>query len=232
MQPSHWLFTFALTAISSSGLIASSQDGAKRAGDDKPQSRKAGERVKAGEMAPAFTVKGTDGKETTLDALRGEKKDKIVVISFWSHTCPWSRGWDPELSKIAKDYSPKNVVIVAIDSNNEKNSGGDNKDTPEDIIRYHKANSLNFNVYVDPTAAIADLYGGLTTPDVFVIGADGKVHYTGQVNDMGDPNHPEKVNKTYLRDALDAVIGGKEPATTSTKSVGCNIKKGKKAPRQ
>lgn len=218
--------SLALSLAATHGFV-NLQDGGKREQkQEKPASRKANARLKSGDAAPAFTVKGTDGKETTLDALRGEKKDKIVVVSFWSHSCPWSRAWDPELSKIAKDYSSKNVVVVAIDSNFEGN-GRDNKDTPADIQRYHKENSLNFNVYVDPTAAVADAFGGKSTPDVFVIGTDGKIHYTGQINDMSDSNAPTKFSKNHLRDALDAVIGGKEPATADTEAVGCTIKRAK-----
>jgi peroxiredoxin len=189
-------------------------------------------RLKAGDAAPEFTVKNLEGKDVTLASLRGEEKDKIVVISFWSHSCPWSRAWDAELSKIAKDYASKNVVVVAIDSNKEGNGDGTNKDTAEDIQRYHKENSLNFNVYTDSTSAVANAFGGQTTPDVFVIGTDGKIHYTGQVNDMADPGKPAKFEKNYLRDALDALQRGKEPETTTTSPRGCSIKRAKAAPKQ
>jgi len=184
-------------------------------------------RVSAGEAAPDFTVKGLDGKERKLVDLRGDKKDKILVLSFWSHTCPWSRGWDAELSKIAKDYASKNVVIVGIDSNKAGNSdGGKNTDSAEDVARYRKETSLAFEVFLDPQSTVANLFGGQTTPDVFVIGVDGKVHYTGRVDDMEKPGG-EKVEKHYLRSALDAIVAGKPVAEANTKPAGCSIKRAK-----
>ncbi|HKD99591.1 MAG TPA: redoxin domain-containing protein, partial [Planctomycetota bacterium] len=122
-------------------------------------------RVKSGDAAPDFTLKTLDGKERNLAFFRGDKKDKIVVVDFWSHACPWSRAWDGELSKIAKDFASKNVVVVAIDSNKP--------DKVEDIQKYAKDKSLAFEVFVDADAKVADAFGGQTTPDIFVIGADG-----------------------------------------------------------
>ena len=41
-----------------------------------------------------------------------------------------------------------------------------------------------------------------------------------------DDNHkePDKVQKRYLKDALDAVVAGKPPVTPESKSIGCGIK--------
>jgi thiol-disulfide isomerase/thioredoxin len=187
-------------------------------------------RLKPGDAIANFTVKSLDGKEVTLASLRGEKNDKIVVVSFWSHTCPWSRAWDAELSKIAKDYGSKNVVVAAIDSNRPGNSDGKNTDSADDIARYHKENKLEFSVYLDQDFKVVDALGGKATPDVFVVGLDGKIRYTGQVNDMKDPMSPDKFEKNYLRDALDSVIGGKAPSMASTDPKGCSIKRDKRPP--
>lgn len=208
--------------------LAAWQGGAEKAQSRpaKPEAKK--ERAKAGDTAPEFTVKTLDGKETTLAALRGEKKDKIVVISFWSHCCPWSRAWDAELSKIAKDYSSKNVVVVAIDSNKEGHTDGTHTDNAASITEYKKKNSLNFDVYLDPMWVVADAFGGETTPDVFVIGTDGKIQYSGQINDMENPGKPDQFGKNYLREALDASIAGKAVENKSTPPKGCGIKRGKR----
>lgn len=186
-------------------------------------------RLKAGDAAPAFTVKNLEGKDRTLASFQGEKKDKIVIVNFWSHTCPWSRGWDAELSKIAKDYSSKNVVVVSIDSNKSDHTDKTWTDNSESITKYHKENALNFDVFTDADQKVADAFGGQTTPDIFVIGTDGKIVYTGRVNDMKSFDGAAKVKENYLRDALDATIGGKAVATASTPPAGCGIKRPAKA---
>ncbi|MFN0206357.1 MAG: redoxin domain-containing protein [Planctomycetota bacterium] len=196
---------------------------------DRAEGKKEKTRLKAGDAVPEFTVKTLDGKDRTLASFRGEKKDKIVVVNFWAHTCPWSRAWDAELSKIAKDYSSKNVVVVSIDSNKSDHSDGKRTDNAESIAEYHKENKLNFDVFLDADHKVADAFGGETTPDIFVIGTDGKIAYTGQINDMKSADASAKFEKNYLRDALDASIGGKAPATTTTSPKGCSIKRSKKA---
>ncbi len=185
-------------------------------------------RLQPGDAAPDFHVKTLDGKDRDLASFRGEKKDRIVVVNFWSHTCPWSRAWDAELSKIAKDFASKNVVFVNIDSNKASNGDGTNKDTPEDIGRYTKENDLSFSVFVDAESRVADLFGGETTPDIFVIGADGKIAYTGRINDMQSPGKADRFEKNYLRDALTALVAGKAPELRSTPQAGCSIKRAKR----
>jgi len=185
-------------------------------------------RLAAGDAVPAFKVKDLAGKEHDFESFRGEKKDKIVVVNFWSHCCPWSRGWDPELSKIAADYKDKGVVVVSIDSNKPDHSDGKRTDNPESIGAYHKENKLAFEVFVDADHTVANLFGGQTTPDVFVIGKDGKIAYSGAVDDMESPEGA-KPTKHYLRAALDAVIAGKAPETATTPPKGCGIKRAGKA---
>jgi peroxiredoxin len=212
--------------------LAAFQDGkqeGKAPRKEKEEPKKERTRVKPGDAAPEFTVKTLDGKDMTLATLRGEKKDKVVVVNFWSHTCPWSRGWDAELSKIAKDYAGKSVVVVSVDSNKPDHSDGKNTDSPDNIREYRKAQSLNFEVYTDSDHKVANAFGAETTPDIFVIGLDGKVAYTGQINDMASPEGGEKVAKNYLRDSLDAVLAGKAVTTPSTSPKGCSIKRAKRA---
>ena len=221
-----WIAAAAFVLISQSAPPQGGETAKPAAAQPAAAQAERAKRVAAGEAAPDFSVKSLDGKERKLADLRGEKKDKIVVISFWSHTCPWSRGWDGTLSKIAKDFASKNVVVVGIDSNKTGNGDGKNSDTAEDIARYRKESSLAFDVYLDPTSTVANLFGGQTTPDVFVIGTDGKVLYTGRVDDMDKPGS-DKVEKHYLRNALDAVVAGKPVAEANTKPAGCSIKRAK-----
>jgi peroxiredoxin len=195
--------------------------------DRKEEKKRA--RLKAGDAAPEFTVKDHEGKERTLASFRGEKKDRIVVVNFWSHACPWSRAWDGELSKIAREYASKNVLVVSIDSNKEGHTDGTNTDSSADIARYRKEHDLAFEVFRDSEARVADAFGGETTPDVFVIGTDGKIAYTGQIDDMKNPGEAGRAEKRFLRAALDAVGAGKAPETATTSPKGCTIKRARKA---
>jgi peroxiredoxin len=186
-------------------------------------------RAKPGAAAPDFSVKTLDGKDRPMDVLRGEKSPKILVVVFWSHACPWSRAWDTEIGKIAKDFETKNVKVIAINSNDSKNKDSDgNADTPKDIERYRKDKSLSFDVYLDSDHRAADAFGAQTTPDVFVIGIDSKIAYTGRINDMQNFAKPADFKKNYLRAALEALTSGKPVPDPVTPPGGCGIKRIKK----
>jgi hypothetical protein len=69
---------------------------------------------------------------------------------------------------------------------------------------------------------VARAFGASVTPEAFLFDKGGKLVYHGTIDD----NHkqPDQVSKRYLKDALDAVAGGKAPSVGETKSMGCGIK--------
>ena len=186
-------------------------------------------RLKPGTVAPDFTVRTTDGKDRNLATLRDEKRPRILVVVFWSPTCPWSRAWCAELSKIAKEFDSKNVRVVAVDSNDPNNKDADNNaDSAKDVARFAKEKSLAFEVYFDSDQKAADLFGAQTTPDVFVIGLDGKIAYTGRVNDMQNPAKPADFKKSFLRNALEQLVANKSVPESVTPPAGFGIRRPKK----
>jgi hypothetical protein len=73
----------------------------------------------------------------------------------------------------------------------------------------------------DESQDVARAYGAKTTPDVFVVDAEGRVRYRGAPD--SDHNDPA-LNAAWLREALDAVLDGREPEPAETKPVGCSVK--------
>lgn len=190
---------------------------------------KAPARRKPGEAAPDFSVKTLDGKARSVADLREEKKPKILAVVFWSPTCPWSRATAPELAKIAKDFEGKNVRVVLVDPNDPGNKDAEGRtDDPKDVARYLKEQSIPLEAYVDSDQRAADLLGAQTTPDVFVVGVDGKIAYTGRVNDLQNPAKPGEWKRGYLRAALEALIANKTVAESSTATGGFGIRRAKK----
>ena len=65
------------------------------------------------------------------------------------------------------------------------------------------------------------LYDAKTTPDVFVLDADGSLRYRGAPDrDHDDPSQ----DAAWLRAALEAVLAGRMPDPDETRPVGCSIK--------
>ncbi|MGN6552151.1 MAG: thioredoxin family protein, partial [Verrucomicrobiota bacterium] len=61
------------------------------------------------------------------------------------------------------------------------------------------------------------------TPDFYVFDRDHRLVYRGQFDDSR-PKNGLPVTGKELREALDAVLAGKEPTTNQMPSIGCNIK--------
>jgi hypothetical protein len=60
----------------------------------------------AGGSAPAFTLKGTDGREITLASLAG----KPAVINFWASYCPPCKAEMPLLQRLVGQRSDMQLV--------------------------------------------------------------------------------------------------------------------------
>ena len=169
-----------------------------------------------GKPAPAFELKDLDGKDHKLADYSG----KIVVIQFQSAQCPWERTYQPIINDAANKYKDKGVVFVAINSNSTE---------AVDLIKKKATEEkVPFSILKDTGNKIADAYDAQTTPHIFIIDGKGVLRYKGGVEKAPDgPKGAGTSKEQYLVPALDALIAGKDPAQTSTKSIGCSIKRAK-----
>ena len=77
-------------------------------------------------------------------------------------------------------------------------------------------------LYDGETQAFTTVCGAQSTPHVFLFDAARKLCYTGRVDDGG--RNPGAVGKSYLRDALDALLTGTDVKEPVTRSFGCSTK--------
>jgi peroxiredoxin len=64
-----------------------------------------------GQTAPSFNLKAIDGKQYSLEQLRG----KYVVIHIATTWCPFCNAEAPHLEQLYKDYRDKGVMVFIID---------------------------------------------------------------------------------------------------------------------
>lgn len=181
-----------------------------------PPAEKAAETPAAGASigspGPAWeNLTGTDDKHHSLKDLADAK---AVAVIFTCNDCPVAIEYEDRLVKLAADYQDKGVEVVAI---NVKT--GDSEQLPA-MKERAAAKGFNFAYVSDPSQAIGKAYGATVTPHVFVLDQSRKVAYIGAIDDNADES---KVTKHSLRDALDAVVAGQEPAVATTKQFGCGI---------
>jgi thiol-disulfide isomerase/thioredoxin len=168
-----------------------------------------------GSVVPGdISMKDIYGKEHSLQDFRG----KIVFIHFWSIVCPYEKIAEPKCIDLQKEFGEKGVVELAINANQrELNAGGD---IPYANLREHVEKAgVNFIVAVDPGNKITDLFGGQSTPHCFVIDKEGVLRYAGALDD--DPRGAKGKDATpYVRNAIEALLAGKEVPVTTTKPYG------------
>jgi thiol-disulfide isomerase/thioredoxin len=94
------------------------------------------------------------------------------------------------------------------------------EDRIQDFAKDYKDKG-NYTYGYDETQAIGKAYGATNTPQYFVLDKDRVIRYTGAMDDS--PMKEAQVKKTYLRDAVDALLAGKAPEVDETRAVGCGI---------
>jgi len=172
-------------------------------------------RLKTGDKAVSFALRGTDDKQHSLNDYSG----KHVVIIFSCNHCPYVRAWEDRMIKIQTDYAPKNVQLVAINSNDGIKFPDDNFSKMKERAREKK---FNFPYLHDEDQRVASAYGAERTPEVFLFDSNLVLRYHGTIDDNYDD--PNSVRENYLRDALDATIAGRKVSLAETKPIGCTIK--------
>ena len=172
-------------------------------------------RLKTGDKALGFALRGIDDKKYSLDDYSG----KHVVIIFSCNHCPYVQAWEDRMIKIQSDYAPKNVKLVAINSNDGIKFPDDNFAKMKERAREKR---FNFPYLHDEDQKVALAYGAERTPEVFLFDSDLVLQYHGTIDDNYD--NPNGVKENYLRDALDSTISGRKVSLAETKPIGCTIK--------
>lgn len=142
-----------------------------------------------------------------------------LLVMFICNHCPFVVHVRAELLRVARDYMPRGVGVVAINSNSEQTHP---QDGPARMRELAVAESFGFPFVFDQTQDVAHAFGAACTPDFFVYDAAGRLFYRGQLDDTR-PGGPTPDGRD-LRAALDALIAGAAPPAEQLPSLGCNIK--------
>jgi len=171
--------------------------------------------LELGTIAPEFALPDPDGKLHGL----GTGKSAYLVMFICNH-CPFVKHVREELARLGRDYLPRNVSIIAINSNDVSTHPGD---SPQHMKNEAATWGYRFPYVFDADQDVAQAYRAACTPDFFLFDADRKLVYRGQLDDSR-PSNAKPVNGADLRAALDAVLGGAAVPPDQKPSIGCNIK--------
>ena len=159
-----------------------------------------------------FTRKDAKGSSHTLYKLSEEKSATVIV--FLATQCPVVTDYVERITALVEAYDDKKVQFIGINSNKQE--------TVAEILEYNKKHGFEFPVLKDPENKIANYFGAIRTPEVFLLDAERVLRYAGAIDD-----NRKEPTKNYLRDALELVIAGKDipKASKKTRAIGCTIKR-------
>jgi len=163
--------------------------------------------IENGGHAPRFKLPDLSGAHHSPD----EFTDKIVLLYFWSAECDWCHRVDEELKSYMEAWKDR-VVVLWIASNAHE---------PRELIEKVASERKIPGVLIDTTQQVADLYGALTTPHIFVLDQVGKLAYKGAWDDI---NFRQRVaTQVYVPQVVEALMGGKPLPVTQTPPYGCML---------
>lgn len=173
--------------------------------------------VAVGETAPAFSLKGVDGKTYSL----ADYKGKVVVLEWVNPNCPFSdrHAREKTMSELVKQHGE--VVWLGINS-----TAREHRDflPAAEHLAYNKKNGINYAVLYDETGKAGHAYDAKTTPHLFIVGKDGKVAYNGAIDDDPPGRKAKAERVSFVGLGLNAEKSGKNPSPASTKPYGCSVK--------
>ena len=168
-----------------------------------------------GSEAPEFTLKGVDG---ALHSLADYDAGAVLVLVQSCNHCPYVLAWEGRMSAVQRDYADRGVVLVAINSNDAERYPADSFAA---MVGHANEEGFLFDYLYDSEQALAHALGSERTPEVFVFDRDRRLVYHGAIDDNRDET---AVTQNYLRDALDAVLEGRDPPVAETPPAGCSVK--------
>ncbi|MEN3941453.1 redoxin domain-containing protein [Prosthecobacter sp. SYSU 5D2] len=167
-----------------------------------------------GHLVPDLTLKDSSGKEQPFSQHLAEGQG--IILAFFGATCPISGKLGPELARLEKDAAAKKIRMLLVCPVATE--------TIEDIQKFTAVHSLKSPVIHDAEGRLTATLAATTTTEVFLLDAARTLVYRGAVNDQyGLGYSKDKPNKTYLRDAIAAMLRNEVPAIAATTAPGCEL---------
>jgi peroxiredoxin len=169
--------------------------------------------IDLGGRAPDFALPDTEGNEHSL-----EDGAQATVVVFTCNHCPYALAWHDRLMAVAREYGERGARFLFISPNDAERYPADSYEAMKG--RVAKEDWPAPYLY-DETQEVARGFGAKTTPDVFLLDSGLNLRYRGAPD--GDYRDAAQ-NAAWLREALDAVLAGREPDPAETEPVGCSVK--------
>ncbi|MEQ1839311.1 MAG: redoxin domain-containing protein [Verrucomicrobiales bacterium] len=171
----------------------------------------------------ARSAEPVSGEGLTLPTIEGKSLSpldtggkKAVVLFFVSPYCPTSNTFAPEMNAIHVEFDEAFAFRFV---------HSDTSVTPADMSQHATLMEFKAPVLNDHDQKLARLVGARITPEAVVIDGKGKVVYHGRINDLylGPTKRQREIKNHDLRNALKAILEGRDVPIPRTEAIGCEI---------
>lgn len=171
--------------------------------------------------APDFIATDSHGQFHSLNQYKG----KYVVLEWHNQGCPYTRKHyvSGNMQALQKEWTEKGVVWFTVISSAPGTQGYVTASQENDYLG--KMHAVPTAALLDPDGKVGRLYNAKTTPDMYVIDPQGKLIYSGAIDNRPTPDTADiQGADNYVSDALTAAMSGKPVATSYTRAYGCSVK--------
>jgi len=173
--------------------------------------------LKLGTSAPHFRLPDTEGR---LRSVEDFADAPALLVIFMCNHCPYVKHIRPGLAAFAREFQPKGLAMVGINSNDAAKYPDD---SPEKMVDEVAMAGYTFPYLYDESQETAKIFQAACTPDFFLFDKKRKLVYRGQFDDSRPGNNVPLTGKD-LREAVSAVLAGRVVNPDQNPSIGCNIK--------
>jgi thiol-disulfide isomerase/thioredoxin len=173
----------------------------------------AADSVALGRVINEFELRDHQGKPHSLKQF---DDSRFVVVAFLGTECPLAKLYGPRLAELADEYAARGVQFFAVNSNGQ--------DSLVDLANYVRIHNIPFPVLKDGDNAVADLFGAIRTPEVFLLDEQRRIRYWGRIDDQYSIGiQRDAPHRRDLAIAIDESLAGRPVSIPITESVGCHI---------
>ena len=136
--------------------------------------------IEVGSRAPSFAARTVDG--TNRVRTLADYEGKVVVLNVWATWCPPCVKEMPTFERLHREFPNSDLRIVAVSV--DELVGADS------VRRYAEGLGVTFEILLDSTRSIDQIYQVTGYPETFVIARDGTIRkkWIGEANWASDAN--------------------------------------------
>lgn len=175
--------------------------------------------VYVGSKIPATAVVASSGKILDLGGM-----GKITVLEWSSPVCPYSKRYYEKgiMQSLQKTVRERGGEWITVYSDAPGQPGFMDAKQEALLVKARQAGP-SYSV-LDKEGALGRMFSAKTTPFIAIIGQDGKIAYTGTVDNSMSYRMDKEGSRNYVLEALDDMAAERPLRNALTRPYGCIIK--------